>query len=251
MEVQVITKNIHGLERNIPEGIRRRVRQECGFGCVICGLAIVQYEHIDPPFADATAHDPEKVALLCGSCDDRVTRGIRSKEKVLVSRKTPKTFVQGYAKDAFDFKAPFDLLFGDNCFSDVRCVVRKSNGDEWFSIEASEAGEAPPRLSAKFFGPNGQPELEIYQNEWQCSTGVWDLQVSGPIIELRTAPPKVMLRLKARPPHGLEIRYLNMQFQDIGILIDEHGPVSVRVAGTQIQMKGSEVASADAVFNLP
>lgn len=251
MEVRPITKNIHGLQRDIPEGIRRRVRQECGFGCVICGLAIAQYEHIDPSFADATAHDPEKIALLCGSCHDRVTRDVWSKEKVLKARITPKTFVQGYARDAFDFKAPFDLYFGDNCFADVRCIVRKSNGDEWFSIEAPEAAEAPPRLSAKFFGPNGQPELEIYQNEWRCSTGVWDLQVSGSIIEVRTAPRRVMLRLKARPPHGLEMQYLNMVFQDTGILIDEHGTVFIKVAGTQIQMKGSEVASADAVFNLP
>lgn len=159
--------------------------------------------------------------------------------------------MQGYARDAFDFKAPFDLFVGDNCFADVRCVIRKSAGDEWFSIEAPEDDEAPPRLSAKFFAPNGQPELEIYQNEWRCSTGVWDLQVSGPIIEVRTKPRKVMLRLKARPPHGLEIQYLNMVFQDTGISIDKYGTVRLTVAGTQIQMKGSEVASADAVFNLP
>ena len=251
MEVRGITKNIYGLGRDIPEDIRRRVRQECGFGCVICGLAIAQYEHIDPSFADATVHDPENIALLCGSCHDRVTRGVWSKEKVLKARITPKIFVQGYARDAFDFKAPFDLFVGDNRFTDVRCVVRKSTGDEWFSIEAPEDAEAPPRLSAKFFAPNGHLGLEIYQNEWWCSTGVWDLQISGSIIEVRTEPSKVMLRLKARPPHGLEIQYLNMVFQDTGILIDKCGTVLLTVAGTQIQMKGSEVASADAVFNLP
>lgn len=170
---------------------------------------------------------------------------------MLKARITPKTFVQGYARDAFDFKAPFDLFVGDNRFTDVRCVVRKSTGDEWFSIEAPEDAEAPPRLSAKFFAPNGHLGLEIYQNEWWCSTGVWDLQISGSIIEVRTEPSKVMLRLKARPPHGLEIQYLNMVFQDTGILIDKCGTVLLTVAGTQIQMKGSEVASADAVFNLP
>ncbi|MBI5374166.1 MAG: HNH endonuclease [Candidatus Schekmanbacteria bacterium] len=246
-----MTKNIHGLGRDIPEYIRRRVRQECGFGCVICGLAIAQYEHIDPPFSDATVHDPENIALLCGTCHDHVTRGIWSKEKILEARKTPKTFVQGYARDAFDFKAPFDLFVGDNCFADVHCVIRKSTGDEWFSIEAPEDAEAPPLLSAKFFALNGQPELEIYQNEWRCSTGIWDLQVSGQTIEVRTESRKVMLRLKARPPHGLEIQYLKMVFQNTGISIDNDGTVLLSVDGTQIQMKGSKVASADAVFNLP
>lgn len=231
--------------------MRRRVRQKCGFGCVICGLAITQYEHIDPPFAEATAHDPERIALLCGSCHDRVTRGIWSKEMVLKARLAPITFVKGYARDAFDFRDPFELFVGDNCFTDVRCVVRKSTGEEWFSIEPPEIPNAPPRLSAKFFGPNGEPELEIYQNEWKCTTGVWDLKISGPIIEIRTAPRKVMLRLRAMPPHGIEIRYLDMTFGDTGILIDEQGTVHLVMAGTQIQMKDTEVISADAVFNLP
>lgn len=231
--------------------MRRRVRQECGFGCVICGLAITQYEHIDPPYPEATAHEPEKIALLCGSCHDRVTRSMWSKEKVLEARLDPITFVNGYARDAFDFKVPFELFVGDNCFTDVRCIVRKNTGEEWFSIEPPEAADAPPRLNAKFFGPNGQPELEIDQNEWKCTTGVWDLVVRGSIIEIRTVSRKPMLRLRARSPHGLELQYLDMIFQDTRILIDEHGTVRLSRADTQIQMKGTKVDSADAVFNLP
>jgi hypothetical protein len=251
IEVILITKNIHGLDRNIPEGIRRQIRQECGFGCVICGLAIVQYEHIDPPFPEATVHAPEKIALLCGSCHDRITRGIWSKELVLEARRTPKTFIRGYARDAFDFKAPFEVLVGDNCFKDVHCIVRKSNGIEWFSIEPPEAPQAPPRLNVQFFGPTGKPELIIFQNEWRCSTGVWDLKVSGSAIEIRTEPKKVMLRLKATPPHGLEIQYLNMVFKNTGILVETAGTVRITVAGAEIDMKSSSVTSADAVFSLP
>jgi hypothetical protein len=217
----------------------------------MCGLAITQYEHIDPPYAEATSHDPAKIALLCGSCHDRVTRGMWSKHKVLEARLAPITFAKGYARDAFDFKVPFELFFGGNCFTDVCCIVRKSTGEEWFSIEPPEATGAPPRLNAKFFGSNGQPELEIYQNEWRCTTGVWDLEVYGSIIEIRAAPRKVMLRLRAMPPHGLELQYLDMIFQDTGILVDQHGTIHLSVAGTQIKMKGTEVAGADAVFNLP
>jgi hypothetical protein len=217
----------------------------------MCGLAITQYEHIDPPYAEATSQDPAKIALLCGSCHDRVTRGMWSKHKVLEARLAPITFAKGYARDAFDFKVPFELFFGGNCFTDVCCIVRKSTGEEWFSIEPPEATGAPPRLNAKFFGSNGQPELEIYQNEWRCTTGVWDLEVYGSIIEIRAAPRKVMLRLRAMPPHGLELQYLDMIFQDTGILVDQHGTIHLSVAGTQIKMKGTEVAGADAVFNLP
>jgi hypothetical protein len=218
---------------------------------VICGLAIAQYEHIDPPFAEARIHDPRNIALLCGTCHDRVTRGLWSKDRVLLARKSPITFNQGFSKDAFDFRNPFDLFVGNSCFRDIRCIVRKGNSEEWFTIEPPEATDAPPRLSAKFFGPSGLPELEIVRNEWRCSTGVWDLRISGPTIEVLSMRNQVMLRLKARPPNGLEIQYLNMIFHDAGIVVESNGTVCLTIAGTNIRMRGSDVTTADAVFSLP
>jgi hypothetical protein len=217
---------------------------------VICGLAIAQYEHIDPPFPEAKVHDPKKMALLCGTCHDRITRGVWSKEKVFSARESPITFSRGYAKDAFDFRDPFDLFIGNSHFRDIRCIIRKGTGEEWFTIEPPETLEAPPRLSAIFFGPSGFPELEIVQNEWRCSTGVWDLKISGPTMEVISAPRQVMLRLEAIPPHGIEIQYLKMFFHDTGILIESNGTILLKFAGTEIRWSGSDVTNADAVFSL-
>ena len=114
-----------------------------------------------------------------------------------------------------------------------------------------EAPDAPPRLTAKFFGNSGLPELEIVRNEWLCSTGVWDLKISGSTIEVLSTPNQVMLRLKARPPHGIDIQYLNMFFHDIGILIESSGTVWLKIAGTKIRWSSSSVTTADAVFILP
>ena len=134
------------------------------------------------------------------------------KEKVFTARNSPITFGRGFAKDAFDYHYPFDLFIGNSRFRNVNCIVRKANGDEWFTIEPPEASGAPPRISAKFFDINGLPELEIMQNEWLCSTGVWDLKVYGQIIEVFSSHSQRRLRLKAKPPHGIEIQYLNMFF---------------------------------------
>lgn len=60
--------NRHGLSRYIPPNIKRTIRKQCGFGCVVCGVAFSMYEHIDPEFCDAKEHDPNKMELLCGSC---------------------------------------------------------------------------------------------------------------------------------------------------------------------------------------
>jgi hypothetical protein len=75
-------KNRFGLSRDIPRGIKREVRRRSGFGCVICGCAIFEYEHVDPPFSEAKQHDPSGITLLCGQCHSYVTRGVWSKDKV-------------------------------------------------------------------------------------------------------------------------------------------------------------------------
>src|SRR5467141_5394733 len=63
--------NAHGLSRDIPESIKREVRQRCGFGCIICGSAVVQYHHFSPAYVDALEHRAEGITLLCGRCHDK------------------------------------------------------------------------------------------------------------------------------------------------------------------------------------
>lgn len=45
--------NKYGLKDTISSLVKREVRQRCGFGCVNCGNAVYQYEHLDPTFAEA------------------------------------------------------------------------------------------------------------------------------------------------------------------------------------------------------
>jgi hypothetical protein len=94
--------NAHGLSRDIPDPIKREVRQRCGFGCVNCGRAVYQYEHLDPEFVDATLHDPKHIVLLCGWCHDLVTRGLLSKDSVKEKAENPKCKESGFSFGPFD-----------------------------------------------------------------------------------------------------------------------------------------------------
>ena len=69
-------RNKHGLTRDIPNDVKRKVRQRDGFGCVICGSAFYTYEHFDPEFVEAENHDPHGICLLCGTCHRRKTSGL-------------------------------------------------------------------------------------------------------------------------------------------------------------------------------
>src|SRR5262245_16747171 len=95
-------KNQYGLSRDIPADVKRAVRQACGYGCVICGSAIIEYEHVEPTFENAREHDPDGITLLCPQCHGKVTRKFLSKQTVQNAMLHPKCKEQGYANEFFD-----------------------------------------------------------------------------------------------------------------------------------------------------
>jgi hypothetical protein len=58
-------RNRFGLSRHISHEVKAEIRRRSKFGCVRCRNAIYTYEHIDPPFSDAKAHDPGAIPPLC------------------------------------------------------------------------------------------------------------------------------------------------------------------------------------------
>ena len=49
---------------HLPAEIKRQLRQEANFGCVVCGAPIIQYHHIIP-YSEREHHDPEHMTVLC------------------------------------------------------------------------------------------------------------------------------------------------------------------------------------------
>lgn len=49
---------------NIPAKLKRKVRQRCGFGRIICGLPIYEYDHI-VEYSKTKHHNEGELTLLC------------------------------------------------------------------------------------------------------------------------------------------------------------------------------------------
>jgi hypothetical protein len=79
-------------ERDIPKEIKRRVRERCGFGCVYCGIPIIDYHHI-VPWAECQEHDPENIMLLCPTCHRKVGKWTRDDQLQVKAR--PKNILEG------------------------------------------------------------------------------------------------------------------------------------------------------------
>src|SRR5438876_238449 len=147
--------NKYGLSRSIPEGIKRQVRQACGFGCVCCGLAIASYEHIDPEFHEAKSHDPDRMAFLCEGCHSRITRNFWSKQRVKEARESPWCIQEGSCHDAFDTgDNNLTVWVGGNRIVNMETIL-KVDDTALLSIEPPEASGGPYRLSGEFYDERG------------------------------------------------------------------------------------------------
>jgi hypothetical protein len=202
--------NAFGLSREIPANVKRLVRQRDGFGCVICGLGIVQYEHVDPEFKDARDHDPNCIALLCPQCHAKVTTRMWSKARVKLAMRSPKCRQIGYAREFFDFSDGYpELQLGGvllrNCPTPIQV-----GGYPLFKIKRPDLDGEPFLFSGMFTDSTGQVSLEIEDNEWKAYSSSWDVEVGGPTIKIREAHRSIHLVLTIVQPNTMVVEQLDM-----------------------------------------
>ena len=116
-----MSTNKHGLSRDIPAGIKREVRRECGNGCVICGRLPYHYEHFQPPFEDATKHAIAGIALLCPSHHADKTSARLSVDAVRRARSRPYNAGRSAVWSHHLTEALLLLNVGSNVASGTQC----------------------------------------------------------------------------------------------------------------------------------
>jgi hypothetical protein len=213
-------KNRHGLSRDIPDPVRRAVRQRCGYGCVVCGAAIVEYEHIEPVFAHARRHDPEAIALLCPQCHAKVTRRFMAKSTVMEAMMAPAAKARGFSSEVFDLgRAQLTIVFAGTTIENTPIPITV-RGVPLLSIMPGEEDGAPFRLSGHFQNSKGTRSLRIVENEWQPLSVNWDVEAVGGTITIRDSPGHVSLQLRAEPPSSLLVDKLDMYHSGLHFLGD-------------------------------
>lgn len=234
--------NRFGLGRDIPSSIKREVRRRDGFGCVICGKAIYDYEHIDPEFSQASAHLADGIVLLCISCHGKKTRGFLSKATILKAKNNPKCRQQGFSFEEFDVGTDFpEIALGALNARNVTTLI-EINGDSIFSIRPPLFENLPFRISAHLTNPDGTTVLKIEDNEWQSPIENWDVETGGGRIVIRRGPGDIILALRCEPPNRLVIERINMAYQGTIIRGREHDNVTITSpSGTKIALQSVSI----------
>jgi hypothetical protein len=209
-------KNKHGLSASRPKDVDEKVRRRCGYGCVICGCAIYDYHHFDPPFSEAKGyHNPDGITLLCGQHHDFAHSGLLPVSVIREANQNPKCLEDGFSHAPFYIDQSPIVIIGDITFIDTPIII-EAFGEPIIQIEPSEERGTPFKLSGVFYDSEGNRIFEICQNELRNPIGDWDIEVKRPRIIIQRASGEVALQIRAESPR-LIIEKIDMFYEGFRI----------------------------------
>lgn len=201
--------NQHGLSRHIPEAVKRRVRQECGFGCVVCARLGVEYEHFSPEFSKCTEHRPEGIALLCPTCHLDKTAGRLAPEQVATARLRASRGGPNPLWRTHFSGARARLRLGNNVLVGQR--VGLSIGDQRL-LEVGVGADESETWTLTGVLAHGEGSLVRFNNnEVEMCRSSWDVEMAGKTLTIRSAKGLVALQLSLEP-HEIGIERLALRW---------------------------------------
>lgn len=210
--------NRFGLTRNISDPVKRRVRQQSGFGCVVCGNAIVTYEHFDPEFKDARKHAAEGMTLLCAGHQDAKTRGFLPREVLQRHIDDPCALRAGYSHGALEQRSGPPIIKVGGVLSVGSASTIQVLDRAVLGLHYPTDPHEPALLTAYLTDPSGKDVLAIDQNEWVIRSDVWDAEVTGTTITIKRKLRGIILRLTLNPDDSaLELDRLEMTYCGVSL----------------------------------
>jgi hypothetical protein len=192
--------------RDIPEPIKRHVRQRCGFGCVICGLPLFEYEHLKG-WANVQRHMAEEITLLCDRHHREKTAGLLPLADVAAADVNPFNRRAGVS-------ASYDLHFaGNRCelvIGSNRAVIdHLAEGTgmcalmvDGVSLAHFRLSEGRLLLSFLLFDEINRLILRVLDNEVVYVADIWDIELVGTNLVLRQAARQILADIVFDPDAG-------------------------------------------------
>jgi hypothetical protein len=239
-------QNRFRLDRGIPTAVKRLVRQNSKFSCVICRAPFCTYEHFDPEFKDATEHVPEGICLLCANCQLDTTAGRLSKEAIrrCYEARRAETRVESRKDNAFIFDRMPTVKLGESIIRQADTIICTDQIDCLSFERDEESGMF--QINMRIFDHKGERMLEIANNTWVSEYAPWDFEVIGKTITFRSGPGQILFRAKLdAEDNTVEITHLDMAFENSRVRL-ENG----RIVVSRISIDGSRQVWLAIVFEM-
>jgi hypothetical protein len=228
-------------QRAIPLRIKREVRQRCGFGCVICGKILYEYDHL-VPWAKIKKHEADKLTLLCPDHHAEKTRGRLPDEKIHAANANPYNHRKGVSKRRklyYDGKE-CEIIMGGNRFADedqepftkITPLIIDNMPLISFSINNGQLF-----LDLKIFDETSALILEVTENELVYSVSSWDIQYEGSNLKIHAARRKTLVEIVFAPPNKVTVVRAPFMFNGVEVLVR---PENILVVNRPTIYKGCE-----------
>lgn len=232
--------------RSIPEPIKRQVRQSCAFGCVICGMPVYEYDHVQD-FAAVRSHDARNLALLCPNHHRDKTSGRLSREAVSQAREKPfnsdRSLSPSYGLHA---AARVRICLGSNCgqgpADEADHAILWINGETPLMIHRE--GDAYT-YSARITDDSGDLLLLIDRGALAVATDVWDYRYEGRELSIRRAPGDIVFEAAISDDGLIVRRGAFIGPYESGLIIKPDGSASISMSGLEIGTIESESFEAN------
>lgn len=228
--------------RNIPLPIQREIRQRCGFGCVICGMPLYEYEHMEE-WAKVKCHVADEITLLCDQHHREKTAGLLPKEVMRGANSDPYNLREGVSK-------PYNLHFsgktaeieiGGNRFTcedhgyGTAMIPISVDGDPLLGLIMADDHLL---LNLAIFDEFNALVLQIKNNQLYYSTEPWDIQLVGTKLTVRESHRKILIEIDFQPPHRVVINRGRFLRNGVEILVR---PTNILVTNTHCVITGSHI----------
>lgn len=210
----------------IPLDVKREVRQRCGFGCVICGLPMYEYDHMID-WADTHRHIAEEITLLCRLHHGEKTDGLLPLANVIEANKSPynlragvtKSYLLHYSGDSVK------VALGDSVFSYRGMPEGFAFAPlviDGFAVILFSREQGNLFLSFTAHDELNRPVLEVRDNEIVYDAGQWDAEWVGQSLTIRESYGKILLKMTFNPPAEIVIEKGRILRNGIEILISRN-----------------------------
>lgn len=201
----------------------RQVRQRCGFGCVICGCPIYEYDHI-LGWSKVQRHVAEEITLLCDKHHRAKTAGFMPNDVVIDANRRPHNVLQ-------DISARYDLYYyGDTFQIELGAVtIAGEEGKHHGGCEAIRVDDQPLLwvkvedkhlfLNLLVHDSGGKLALQISDNELVLNAKSWDIEVVGTRVIIREALRNMLFDIQFKPPGRVIVHRGRFLYNGIEILV--------------------------------
>ena len=194
---------------DLPLPLMRKVRQRCGYGCVICGMPLYEYDHIIG-WAKTRKHIAEEITLLCNTHHAEKTKGLLPLNRVIQANENPFNLQK-------DVSLPYNLYFeGTQCGvqlgSNIFYTEDRGTGA---SMDAVIIDNIPIirfglidghlLLTLQIFDEFNNLILRVWENELVYVPKIWDIEFVGKCLIIREAKRKILFEIEFQPPDQIVI----------------------------------------------